>query len=103
MVAELIGGHLDALGLARSSVRRLWLHQANQTMNQWIAAKVLGHDATEDESPSVLAEYGNTSSCGSIIVFHERRQGISVGDVGVVTSFGAGYSAGCVVLKKVRG
>jgi beta-ketodecanoyl-[acyl-carrier-protein] synthase len=103
MVADLIGGHLDELGLPRSSVRRLWLHQANQTMNQWIAAKVLGHDATEDESPSVLAEYGNTSSCGSIIVFHERRQGMKVGDVGVVTSFGAGYSAGCVVLKKVRG
>ena len=103
MVAELIGGHLDQLGLSRSSVRRLWLHQANLTMNQWIAAKVLGHDATEDESPSVLAEYGNTSSCGSIIVFHERRQDMQVGDVGVVSSFGAGYSAGSLVLEKVRG
>jgi beta-ketodecanoyl-[acyl-carrier-protein] synthase len=103
MVAELISGHLDQLGLSPSSVRRLWLHQANHTMNQWIAAKVLGHDATEDEAPSVLAEYGNTSSCGSILVFHERRQGMNVGDVGVVTSFGAGYSAGCLVLRKARG
>ena len=52
---------------------------------------------------SVLAEYGNTSSCGSILVFHERRQGMRAGDVGVVTSFGAGYSAGCIVLRKARG
>jgi len=51
----------------------------------------------------VLAEYGNTSSCGSIIVFHERRQDMQVGDVGVVSSFGAGYSAGSLVLEKVRG
>ncbi len=103
MVAELITSHLDELGLAPSSVRRLFLHQANLTMNQWISAKVLGHVATEDEAPNVLSEYGNTSSCGSIIVLHERRQGMQVGDVGVVTSFGAGYSAGCLVLKKARG
>lgn len=102
MVAELISGHLDSLGLAPSALRRLWLHQANGTMNQWIAAKVLGRDATEEESPSVLAEYGNTSSCGSIIVFHEKRQGMNVGDVGVVCSFGAGYSAGSVVVRKIR-
>jgi beta-ketodecanoyl-[acyl-carrier-protein] synthase len=51
----------------------------------------------------VLAEYANTSSCGSIIVFHERRKEIGVGDVGVVCSFGAGYSAGSIVVRKVRG
>jgi beta-ketodecanoyl-[acyl-carrier-protein] synthase len=102
MVADLITGHLDELGLSPSAIRRLWLHQANQTMNEWISAKVLGHAPTPDEAPSLLAEYGNTSSAGSIIVFHERRQGFDVGDIGVVTSFGAGYSAGCVVLKKVR-
>ena len=101
MVAELISGHLDSLGLAPSSLRRLWLHQANGTMNQWIAAKVLGRDATEEESPSVLAEYGNTSSCGSIIVFHEKREGMNAGDVGVVCSFGAGYSAGSIVVRKL--
>ena len=101
MVAELITGQLDQLGLSPSQVRRLWLHQANHTMNQWIAGKVLGHDATEEEAPSLLAEYGNTSSSGSILVFHEHRRGMNVGDIGVVTSFGAGYSAGSVVLRKI--
>jgi beta-ketodecanoyl-[acyl-carrier-protein] synthase len=100
IVAELISGHLDQLGLAPAALRRLWLHQANGTMNQWIAAKVLGRDATPEESPSVLDEYGNTSSCGSILVFHERREDVNVGDVGIICSFGAGYSAGNIVVRR---
>ena len=52
-------------------------------------------------TPSVLSEYANTSSCGSIITFHKHRDGINAGDIGVVCSFGAGYSIGCVVVKKI--
>ena len=101
MVADLVSGHLDSLGIAPSEIRRMWLHQANGTMNQWIARKVLGRDATNEEAPSVLEEYANTSSCGSIITFHKNRAGLAAGDVGVICSFGAGYSAGSVIVKKV--
>jgi beta-ketodecanoyl-[acyl-carrier-protein] synthase len=100
MVAELVSSHLDSLGIAPTDVRRMWLHQANGTMNQWIARKVLGRDATAEEAPSVLEEYANTSSCGSIITFHKNRAGLAVGDVGVVCSFGAGYSVGSVIVRK---
>ena len=100
VVAELISSHLDQLGIAPAALRRLWLHQANQTMNQWIAAKILGRDATTDESPSVLDEYANTSSCGSILVFHERREDVKVGEMGVICSFGAGYSVGNIVVRR---
>ena len=100
MVADLISGHLDSLGIAPSEIRRMWLHQANGTMNQWIARKVLGRDATPTEAPSVLEEYANTSSCGSIITFHKHRDGIADGDIGVICSFGAGYSIGSVIVKK---
>ena len=100
LVAELVSGHLDSLGIAPGDVRRMWLHQANGTMNQWIARKVLGRDATADEAPSVLEDYANTSSCGSIITFHKHRDGLAVGDVGVVCSFGAGYSVGSVIVRK---
>jgi beta-ketodecanoyl-[acyl-carrier-protein] synthase len=100
VVAELISSHLDELGIAPAALRRLWLHQANQTMNQWIAAKILGRDATLDESPSVLDEYANTSSCGSILVFHERRDDVKVGELGVICSFGAGYSVGNIVVRR---
>ncbi|NVL67841.1 beta-ketoacyl-ACP synthase III, partial [Escherichia coli] len=90
----------DSLGIAPGDVRRMWLHQANGTMNQWIARKVLGRDASAEEAPSVLEDYANTSSCGSIITFHKHRAGLAVGDVGVVCSFGAGYSVGSVIVRK---
>lgn len=99
MVAETISGHLDQLGIAPADVRRMWLHQANATMNQWIARKVLGHDPAPEQAPSSLAEYANTSSCGSVITFHKHRQGLAAGDIGLVCSFGAGYSIGSVVVR----
>lgn len=101
MVAELISGHLDSLKIEASALRRMWLHQANATMNEWIAKKVLGREPGVDDAPSALDEYANTSSCGSIIAFHKFREGLVPGDTGVICSFGAGYSAGSVVIRKV--
>ena len=99
LVAETITGHLDQLGVAPANVRRMWLHQANATMNQWIARKVLGHDPAPDQAPSSLEDYANPSSCGSIITFHKHRAGLERGDVGLVCSFGAGYSIGSVIVE----
>ena len=100
LVGELIVGHLDDLGIAPHEVRRFWLHQANLSMNEFIARKVLGRDATRTEAPVVLDEYANTSSAGSIIAFHKHRADLRPGDVGVISGFGAGYSAGSVVVRK---
>ena len=52
-------------------------------------------------TPIILDEYANTSSAGSIIAFHKHRADLSSGDLGVLCSFGAGYSIGSLVLKKV--
>ncbi len=101
MVAAMIIEHMDILGLSASDLRRLWLHQANANMNRLIAAKVLGHDATEDESPTVLDTYANTSSAGSIIAFHKHSADMVEGDTGLICSFGAGYSAGSVFVRRV--
>lgn len=101
MVAAMIADHAGQLGLDPSALRRLWLHQANQGMNRLIAQRVLGHEASEDESPTVLDTYGNTSSAGSIIAFHLHSQDLVSGDTGVICSFGAGYSAGTVFIRKV--
>ena len=100
MVAAMIVDHAEALGLDPAALRRLWLHQANQGMNRLIAQRVLGHEANEDESPTVLDTYGNTSSAGSIIAFHLNNQDLAAGDTGVICSFGAGYSAGSVFVRK---
>ncbi|BES71641.1 beta-ketoacyl-ACP synthase III [Marinobacter nanhaiticus D15-8W] len=100
MVAETIQGHLSALELSAEDLRRMWLHQANLNMNQLISKRVLGRDATEEEAPVILDEYANTSSAGSIIAFHLHRDDLASGDLGVICSFGAGYSIGSVVVRK---
>jgi beta-ketodecanoyl-[acyl-carrier-protein] synthase len=101
LVAEFMLGHLAELEIAPSSLKRLWLHQANINMNDLIARKVLGRDPTSMEAPNVLAEYGNTSSAGSILAFHQFSSDLAAGDLGHLCSFGAGYTAGSIVLKKL--
>ncbi len=100
MVAELMLGHLRDLSLDAQSVKRFWLHQANLAMNQLIAKRVLGREPSDEEAPVILDEYANTSSAGSVIAFHKYHQDLKAGDVGVLCAFGAGYSAGSVVLKR---
>ena len=101
MVAQMILDEAARLGIDPEALRRLWLHQANAGMNRLIAHKVLGHEASEDESPTVLDTYGNTSSAGSIIAFHQHSDDLKTGDTGLICSFGAGYSAGTVFVRKV--
>lgn len=101
MVAELIIKHLDDLQLPASELKRLWLHQANINMNSLIARKVLGRDPSETEAPTILHEFGNTSSAASIIAFQRFRDGLQREDLCLLCSFGAGYSAGSIVLRKV--
>lgn len=100
MVAKMILEHLGENGLEPAELKRMWLHQANLNMNQLIAKKVLGRPANEGEAPVILDEYANTSSAGSIIAFHKHRDDMVAGDIGVICSFGAGYSVGSVIVKK---
>ncbi|AXI02783.1 beta-ketoacyl-ACP synthase III [Aquirhabdus parva] len=112
LVAQMITDHVAANGLNVHQVRRFWLHQANGTMNKFILKMILGKEsaaeATEDIehgadlAPIILDEFANTSSAGSIIAFHRNSQDFAIGDVGVICSFGAGYSIGSVIVKKVN-
>lgn len=100
MVAQMIVAHLQDMGLKPDEVRRIWLHQANINMNQLIAKKVFNRDIDPDATPTILDEYANTSSAGSIIAFHKYSKDLAPGDVGLVCSFGAGYSAGSVIVRR---
>ncbi len=101
MVATLIESHLADLQLTPQQVKRFWLHQANLSMNEFIVRKLLDRDADRSEAPVILDEYANTSSAGSVIAFHKHSQGFVPGDVGVLCAFGAGYSAGSVVMRRI--
>jgi beta-ketodecanoyl-[acyl-carrier-protein] synthase len=101
MVAKQISAHLEELDLNADGLKRMWLHQANLSMNQLISKRVLGRTAETDEAPVILDTYANTSSAGSIIAYHQYKADIKAGEVGVICSFGAGYSIGSVVVKKI--
>jgi len=102
LVASLIGEHLASLGLGGDDLARLWLHQANRHMNDLIARRVLGHAPSPEQAPIILDRYANTSSAGSIIAFHLHHDDLAAGDTGVICSFGAGYSAGSVVVRRAQ-
>jgi beta-ketodecanoyl-[acyl-carrier-protein] synthase len=100
MAAEHITSHLGQHELTPDNVNRWWLHQANINMNTLICKKLLGRDANSEEAPIVLDEYANTASAGSIIAFALYHQDLASQDVGVICSFGAGYSIGSLVVRK---
>ncbi|MGM0634220.1 MAG: beta-ketoacyl-ACP synthase III [Pseudomonadota bacterium] len=100
MAAEHIAGHLARHDLSPADVRRWWLHQANINMNQLIAKKLLGRVPDPEEAPIVLDRYANTASAGSLIAFNLHHDDLQSGDLGVICSFGAGYSIGSLVVRK---
>jgi beta-ketodecanoyl-[acyl-carrier-protein] synthase len=100
MVSDIILEHMAELDLKPADLKRMWLHQANSNMNRLIAERVLGHEATHEEAPTVLDTYGNTAGAGSIIAFHLHSSDFKAGDRGLICSFGAGYSVGSIFVQK---
>src|SRR5690606_30637196 len=84
LVSDLIIRHLTDNDIEVGKVQRMWLHQANLNMNLLISRKVLGREASVEESPTILDTYANTSSAGSIIAFHKHHEDLASGAVGVI-------------------
>ena len=100
MVSEMIVAHAADLGIDPTGLKRMWLHQANINMNELIARRVLGREPSREENVIILDEFSNTSSAGSVIAFHRASADFAPGETGLICSFGAGYSAGTVFVRK---
>ena len=97
---------VDKVGvLDPTRMRPHWLHQANLGMNQIIVKQLVGQELRAGEysdlAPVILGAYANTASAGSISAFHPHRANLAAGDLGVICSFGAGYSVGSVVVRRL--
>ena len=101
LVSDLIATHLAELDCRVTDIKRMWLHQANRSMIDLIGRRVWGREPSLEESPVILDSYANTSSAGSIIAFHKFKSDLDVGNLGLICSFGAGYSVGNVVVRKI--
>ena len=101
MAVEHILTHLKENQLNPESIKRFWLHQANINMNQLIAKKILGERISEDRIPCILNRFANTGSPGSIIAHHLYKKDFQKNEHGLICSFGAGYSIGSILVKKI--
>ncbi|NIY71941.1 beta-ketoacyl-ACP synthase III [Marivivens donghaensis] len=100
LVSAHIADHMESNGITAEDIGVLWLHQANKSMNDYIGKKVLGRTPTAEEQPNILQDYANTSSAGSIIAFDKYSRDRIADTLGVICSFGAGYSVGSVILRR---
>ncbi|MEM8824210.1 MAG: beta-ketoacyl-ACP synthase III [Pseudomonadota bacterium] len=100
LVSHHIADHMAEAGWDAANLKRLWLHQANKSMNDYIGKKVLGRTPSPAEQPNILQHYANTSSAGSIIAFAQHSDDLEPGDQGLICSFGAGYSVGSVLVTR---
>ena len=100
MASRFILDHIAAHGVQASQLARMWLHQANENMNDLIAERVYGRPPTREEAPLALTEYGNTASAGSLIAFTLYSQDLPAGAYGMISAFGAGYSMANLFVQK---
>ena len=100
LVAKIITAQLEKLQLTPEQVKRFWLHQANANMNELILKLVVGKDADLDRAPIILDEFANTSSAGVIIAMHRTGEQVNNGEYAIISSFGAGYSVGSIIVQK---
>ncbi|TCB65969.1 beta-ketoacyl-ACP synthase III [Acinetobacter sp. ANC 4178] len=103
LVAKMITNQLEKNQIKPEQVKRFWLHQANQNMNELILKLVVGKEAAEADPalvPIILDEFANTSSAGVIIALHRSAHEVNDGEYGVLCSFGAGYSVGSILVQK---
>lgn len=98
-VCEKLANHLQGDNLSVDELAMFWMHQANLNMNHFIIKKLAGNNAL-DRCPIILDEFANTASCGAIIAFNKTHHNLNLGDHGLLSSFGAGYSIGSILLQR---
>jgi beta-ketodecanoyl-[acyl-carrier-protein] synthase len=101
LVISHIRGHLSNANLLSTDLKKLWLHQANIFMNERIAQGVLGSSYDISKVPSTLSDHGNIGAAGFIVAFCHSHDNLLSNDLGVLAAFGAGYSMGSAILKKI--
>ena len=98
---KFIASFLSDHDMTVEDVRRYWLHQANGRMNAMIMKLTLGHEADADRAPMVLEKLGNTAAAGAVVALKQYHEDMKPGEFGLLCAFGAGYSIGGALLKKM--
>ncbi|MFC3053592.1 beta-ketoacyl-ACP synthase III [Kordiimonas pumila] len=100
-VIEIVQNQMAETGRKIEDFKRLWLHQANINMNIFATRKLLGRDPSQEDAPIILDDYANTAGAGCMIAFHKYKSDFVKGDLGLICSFGASYSAGYIEVERL--
>jgi len=98
---QFIVDFLGEYGHTPLTMRRFWLHQANARMNKMILKLAFGEEVGQDRAPTVLERLGNTAAAGAIIALAENHEDMQPGEFGLLCAFGAGYSIGGALLRRM--
>ena len=89
---------LEETGHKVSDVKYFLLHQANMRIIKGIEQYLGG---TDEQYPTTVQKYGNTSSASIAILLDEqvRANAIDRGDLIVLSGFGSGFTTGSLLMK----
>jgi beta-ketodecanoyl-[acyl-carrier-protein] synthase len=91
---------LERSGVAVEDVRVFMFHQASALVIDGIKRRLFRDEPPAERVPLNLSRYGNTSSCGVAICLAEERA-MEPGELACMTAFGAGYTVGAALLRRV--
>ncbi len=98
-LGEIWGSYLQEAGVSAQQLSRVWLQQANVHIHRTLATVLTGEFSAE-RWPLVLDRYANTGAAGALMGFHCTKSGLGPGMLGALLMFGAGYTAGAVLLRR---
>lgn len=88
---------VDRQAVALNDVELLIPHQANKRIIDCVVEHL---KLPADRAALTIAELGNTGCASVAITYHRSWQRLARGQLGVIVTFGGGYSAGAALLKK---
>lgn len=99
---------IDEAGVSIDDVKKIFIHQANEKMDQAIVKRLYrmyGKEAPEDIMPMIIQEMGNNSVATVPILFDKVVKGnlenhsLNKGDVVIFASVGAGMNINAIVYR----
>jgi 3-oxoacyl-[acyl-carrier-protein] synthase III len=99
-VVQLTREILERNTCSTDEVRVFMFHQASRLILDGIERRLLGSEGRRDRIAINLDRFGNTSSCGVGICLAEECS-MQRGEIACMTAFGAGYTVGSALLRKV--
>jgi beta-ketodecanoyl-[acyl-carrier-protein] synthase len=100
LAVRAMGVLLDRNRLAVDDVRLFMLHQASALVIDGLKRRLFREEPGADRVPLNLERYGNTSSCGVAICLAEEEV-MRPGEIACMTAFGAGYTVGAALLRRI--